>query len=449
MGADTGLFEPILTPDSLLAATSDQAWLRGMLAFEAELAGAQAEEGLVPEEAARAIAGACARLRPDAAELGRAARSTGNPVVPLLRALRDVLEPEAAGHLHLGATSQDVIDTAAMLVARGATGLIVADLARARRAAATLVGAHRGTLAAGRTLLQQAAPLSFGLRAAGWLTALVDGATGLERVRSDRLAVQLGGAVGTLAAFGEHGPRVAARLATRLELAEPALPWHTDRVRIAELACALGIAAGVAAKVALDVVLLAQTEVAEVQEGGEGRGGSSTMPHKRNPIGAVTAIGAARRAQGQVSVLLAAMAQEQERAAGAWHAEWQTLTDLLRSAGGAVAAVADVLEGLRVDPAALARNLEASHGLLLAERVMLDLAPEVGRRRAEAILEAASRRAVEVGSLRRALDAEPEITSRRSPDRLDALCDPAGYLGSSQVFIDRALAAHRRLEEEA
>src|SRR5439155_20513674 len=228
--------------------------------------------------------------------------------------------------------------------------LVLGDLDGAAAACARLAGEHRATLMAGRTLLQQALPTTFGVKAAGWLVALVEARERLAGVRS-RLAVQLGGAAGTLAAFGDDGLGVLRRFAAELELAEPALPWHTDRVRTAELGAALARAAGAVEKVALDVVLLAQTEVGEVAEpAGEGRGGSSSMPHKRNPIGAVRARAAARRARGAAGVLLAAMAGEHERAAGAWHAEWQPLSDALALTGGAAASLREGLDGLEVHP---------------------------------------------------------------------------------------------------
>ncbi|HTW98967.1 MAG TPA: lyase family protein [Acidimicrobiales bacterium] len=444
-GATTSLFETILVPDELLAATSDGAFVAAMLEVERELAAAEAELGLIPPAAATAIASACDGLlgQLDPAELGRAGRAAGNPVPPLARAIGERLDGEAEAYVHFGATSQDILDSASMLVARRAGSLVLAALQRCASSAAALAAGHRSTVLAGRTLLQQALPTTFGLKAAGWLVAL-DGAAGaLAAVLEERLAVQLGGAVGTAAALGGAGPAVAAALAARLGLAEPVLAWHTDRTRLGELAGALGVAAGAAGKVALDVVLLAQSEVGEAYESGEGRGGSSTLPHKRNPVSAVLAVAGARRAPPLVASLLASMLQEHERAAGSWHAEWEAMGELLRAAGGAASNAADSLELLEVVPAAMRANLEAARGVLLAEAVMIDLAPDLGRRRAHELVEAAARRAVErQTTLSEELAGEEAVVAVRSPERLDMLCDASSYLGASDELIDRALASH-------
>jgi 3-carboxy-cis,cis-muconate cycloisomerase len=327
---------------------SDRAWLQGMLDFEAGLARVTA-----PADAAAAIAAVCSADEYEIAALDAAAAATGTPVVPLLEALRARLPDDAREHLHRGATSQDVVDTAAMLVAHRVLGPLLDDLRGSSELCAELALAHRDTVLAGRTLLQQAVPTTFGLKAAGWMTALDDAIARLEAVRRERLAVQLGGPAGTA------DPAIAAALARELGLAEPILPWHTARGRVAELAGALGEASGVIAKPARDVVLLAQTEVAEVREGGDepGRGGSSSMPHKRNPIAAITALAAARQAPGLVATLLSSMEQEHERAAGAWHAEWSPLRALLGTTGAAAPALRDCLVRLEVDPERMRANL--------------------------------------------------------------------------------------------
>ncbi len=291
--------------------------------------------------------------------------------------------------MHKGATSQDIVDTAAMLLARQGLDAIGADLAAAAAAAARLAAGHRSTIMIGRTLLQQAVPITFGLVAAGWLAALDDARAGLARVRSERLAVQFGGAAGTLAALGDDGPRVAALLAEELDLPAPPLPWHTDRLRVLELAAALAGADSVLSKIARDVTLLAQTEVAEVREGPGGpaaspgggsprRGGSSAMPNKQNPVAAVAILGCAKRAPGLLATLAAAGEQEHQRAAGAWHAEWEPLADLLTVTGSAASWAADLLGGLVVDKARMSANLAAAHGLPLAEHVTSLLAGTLG-----------------------------------------------------------------------
>ncbi len=439
-----GLFDGVLARGPVREAVADRAWLRAMLDVEAALARAEARAGLFPVEAAEAIARACRDDALDLAALGRDASASGNPVVPLVRAITAAVDDAtAAGEVHRGATSQDILDTAAMLVARRALGSLLEDLDAASDAAAALADAHRGTLIAGRTLLQHAVPTTFGLKAAGWMAGLDQAAIRLDQVRRTRLAVQLGGAAGTLASLGDRGPAVVRHLAEDLGLTEPVQPWHTDRTRVAELAGALGGTAGASAKPAQDVVLLSQTEVAEVWEGVAGRGGSSTLPHKRNPIAAVSALACARQAPGLVATLLSAMVQEHERAAGAWHAEWRPLTDLLRTVGSAAAWLRDCLEHLEVDPVRMRANLERSGGLVLAERVAAALAPALGRLAAHDIVERASARsAIESRPFAQVLADAPEVRANLTAEDLAALFDPAGYLGSADVFVDRALRAH-------
>jgi 3-carboxy-cis,cis-muconate cycloisomerase len=432
-----GLFDGVLARGEAAAAVGDRAWLQAMLDVEAGLARAEASAGLIAPEDAEAIARACVAEEFDAAALGAAAASSGNPVVPLARALSERVGGDAAGQVHRGATSQDVLDSAAMLVARRALAPLLADLWGAADAAARLAAEHRSTPMAGRTLLQQAVPVTFGLVAAGWLNGVGEAATRLEQVRAERLAVQLGGASGTLAALGDDGPAVLAALARELDLAEPVLPWHADRGRIAELAGALGGAAGAVAKAAGDVVLLAQTELGEVHEDGD-RGGSSTMPHKRNAVAAISARACARQAPGLVATLLAAGEHELQRAAGAWHAEWRPFSELLRSTGSAAAWLRDALEHLRADPEAMRANLDRTGGLPLAERVARALAGTLGR-------EAAHDR-VREAALDAARSGRPfaEALQARGVGDAAGLLDPAGYLGSAEAFVDRALAAHAR-----
>jgi 3-carboxy-cis,cis-muconate cycloisomerase len=345
-----GLFTPIFVPEAIQDAVADAAWLRAMLDVEVALARAEAAHDLVPAEAADAIAAA----RPDLDGLGVAARDSGNPVVPLVKRLR-----EAAGEhgdaVHFGTTSQDILDSAAMLVAKRALAPVLAELDAVVDACARLAREHRGTVMPGRTLLQQAVPVTFGLKAAGWLSG-VAGARG--RLRELRLPAQLGGAAGTLSKLGDRGPAVLSRFSRELGLDEPVLPWHSDRRPVAELGAALAIAAGAVEKVALDVVLLSQTEVGEVaEESGGGRGGSSAMAHKQNPVGSVRARAAARSVRGAAGVLLEAMAGEHERAAGAWHSEWRALSDALAFTGGAAWSLHEALAGLTVDAERMRANM--------------------------------------------------------------------------------------------
>src|SRR5262245_232057 len=386
-----------------------------MLAAERALARAEALAGVIPAEAAEEIAETCAAGRFDLEGLAEQGRAAGNPVEPLVRQLRQAVGGDAARYVHWGATSQDVMDTAAMLVARRALELILADVERVAAACARHAREQRDTTMAARTLLQQAVPTTFGLKAAGWLVAVVESRAWLRRVRSERLAAQLGGAAGTLAALGEHGPDVARLFATELELAEPPLPWHANRVRIAELGSALATTAGVLAKIGVDVALLAQVEVAEVAppEGG----GSSTMPQKRNPVGSALAVACARLVAADAAVLTGSLVQEHERALGGWHAEWDALSGALALTGGAAAAIADLLEGLEVDPERMGANLDEA---VLSERAVFELGIERGELAGRPLRDALSERLA---------DAE-----------LEAALDPAGYLGSAAQLVDRALA---------
>ncbi len=444
------LFEPIFVPDEIREALGGRAWLQAMLDAEAALAVAQARAGLIPTEAAQAIAGCCTADRFDPEEIGRKGRAAGNPVVPLVEALTAAVSGEASGeaarHVHKGATSQDIVDTAAMLVARRALGLILTDFDRIAAACARLADAHRTTVMAGRTLLQQALPTTFGLKAAGWLVAVLEARRRLLTLRESGLAAQLGGAAGTLASLGPEGTRVLKEFARELDLAEPVVPWHTDRSRIAQIGGALSLLAGALGKISLDIILMAQTEVGEISEpAGAGRGGSSTLPHKRNPILSVTAAASVRRVQDLAHTLQSAMVQEHERAAGAWHSEWEALSDALALTGGAAAAVREATEGLEVHPEKMRENLDATEGLLLTERLTTMVTEHFGRLKAHDLVEAASRRTFETGrSLREELLAEPVLKEVLSAEDIDAALDPAGYLGSAEAFVDRALEFYRK-----
>ncbi len=436
-----------------LAGPSDRDWLQAMLDTEAALARALERAGLAPAGAGAAVTAAAVADNFDIAEIGRAAVLIGNPVSALVRALSAAVSPDAREAVHRGATSQDIIDTAVMLLARRGIDVVDADLRIAAERAADLAQQHAGTVMAGRTLLQQAVPVTFGLVAAGWLTAIDESRRQLDRVRAAGLAVQFGGAAGTLASLGDAGPAVAALLAAELGLAEPVLPWHTDRQRIIQLSAALAGVCAAAGLVARNVTLLAQTEVAEVAEGGgaAGQGGSSAMPHKRNPVVSVLILGCTRRVPGLLATLTAAAEQEHQRAAGAWHAEWETLSELLRLTGSASSWLVSLLTGLRVDPDRMRANLDASGGLPLAEHVTAMLAPALGRLAAHDLVAAAADRAASHGlSLPEALLVDPAAaaTLREAgigPAELAAAADPAGYLGAADEFVRRALAAHGRL----
>jgi 3-carboxy-cis,cis-muconate cycloisomerase len=333
-----------------------------------------------------------------------------------------------------------------MLVARRTFNLILAEVDGVASACARLAETYRETLMPGRTLLQQALPTTFGLKAAGWLVAVLDAQQRLLATRDSGLYAQLGGAAGTLASLGSPGIRVLQEFAQELNLAEPVVPWHTARLRVAELGSVLALVSGVMHKLALDVVLLAQTEVAEAVEPSEGgRGGSSTLPHKRNPVGSVLAAACARRVPPLAETLQAAMAQEHERAAGAWHAEWETISDALALTGGAAAAMREVMEGLEVRPDRMRENLDATGGLLLAENVTTIAAEKLGRLEAHELVEAASQRTfTNERTLREELLAEPALSEHLTPEEIDAALAPEHYLGSTGAFVDRALALYHK-----
>ncbi|GAA4546140.1 lyase family protein [Pseudonocardia xishanensis] len=365
---NSGLLTPLYGADAVAERLTDEAWIGALLAVEVALSRAAARHGLVAGEDAERVAAAADGLAVDPDALARAAVEGGNPVIPLVRLLREAAGA-AGSAVHPGATSQDVMDTALVLLVRGASGPLLGDLRGAADAAAGLAATHRDTPMMARTLAQQALPTTFGLVAAGWAAGLDAAARDLAS-RVALLPVQFGGAAGTLAG---SSPAVADTLAELLGLAPQGVPWHTERTRIGALAGALGVAAGACAKVATDVVLLAQTEVGEVSEGAPGD--SSSMPHKRNPIAAVTARASARRAPGLVATLLAAMDHEHQRGAGPWHAEWGTLTDLLATTGGAAARLRTGLAGLKVHPDAMRRNLttpdpDTGHAAALVSRIL-------------------------------------------------------------------------------
>ena len=445
------------------ADTSDVAWLQAMLDAEAGLARALERAGLTPAGSGAAVTEVAQAGNFDAAELGELAGLTGNPVPALARALARRVPQTAAGAVHRGATSQDIVDTAAMLLARRVIDVVLADLAQAAAAVAVLADAHRSTIMIGRTLLQQAVPVTFGLIAAGWLTSLDEARAGLAAVGSQRLAVQFGGAAGTLASLGDDGPRVVALLAEELGLARPVLPWHTDRLRIIDLAAALARVTAALGKIARDVTLLAQSEIAEVSEGGgpaprdaasPRRGGSSAMPHKHNPVASIAILGCTRQVPGLLATLVACAEQELQRAAGAWHAEWEPLTALLRLTGSAASWAAELLSGLTVDASRMAANLAATKDLPLAEHVTSLLAGVLGGVQAHDLVAEAGQRAVSAGlPLRDVLLAVPKLEGRLAaagitPEQIESALEPAGYLGATDAFVTAALAAHEALDAQ-
>jgi 3-carboxy-cis,cis-muconate cycloisomerase len=431
----------------------DRARLQGMLDFEAALARAEARVGVIPNQAAAPIGNRCRAELFDVESLAEATARAGNPAIPMVKALIGLVaadDSKAARYVHFGATSQDAMDTGLVLQLRRFCFLLEADLDRLSAALARVAEAHKTTPLVGRTWLQHASPVTLGLKAAGWLDAVERHRTRLAEVRARALVLQLGGAAGTLAALGNRGLEVARALSDELNLALPLVPWHAHRDRIAELAAFLGLLIGTLGKIGRDLSLLMQTEVAEAFEPeGQDRGGSSTMPHKRNPVMAAVALAAAARAPGLVATLLSSMVQEHERGLGGWHAEWQTLPELCALAAGALRQTADLIEELQLDPARMRANVDATRGQIMAEAVLVALAPRIGRLEAYDILERASRRAGETGRhLKAVLAEEPAVTQHLSAADLEALFDPLNYLGEATAFVDRVLVAHKRKQED-
>jgi len=413
------LLAPLFSSAAMRAVCDDAATLQHMLDFEAALARAEAAVGVIPTSAIGSIARACKAEAFDLAALAEAATRSGNLAIPLVKALTANVaraDADAARYVHWGATSQDVIDTATMLTLRAAIDALFGDLDRAIAGFARLARKHRDTAMVARTWLQHALPMPFGLKLAEYAAALHRSRARLKRLRGEALALQFGGAAGTLAALGDKGLLVAEKLAAELKLPLPDAPWHTHRDRIAEAASVFAILTGTCGKIARDVSLLMQTDVAEAFEpSGEGRGGSSTMPHKRNPVAAATALAAATMAPNLAATIFAAQVQDHERSAGPWHAEWPTLPMLQLVTSGALAAIVDIAEGLEVDAARMGVNLDATHGLIMAEAVTFALAEKIGKSDAHHLIEAASKKAA-AGKLhlREVLTSDPEITAHLS-----------------------------------
>ncbi|MFB7914371.1 3-carboxy-cis,cis-muconate cycloisomerase [Streptomyces sp. NPDC056061] len=450
--SDTGLIAPGWAGTPAETATGDGALLQAMLDAEAALTRAQVTCGLAPAAAGRAVTAAADASRFDVRDLALRARAVGNPVVPLVVDLIAAVAPDARPYVHRGADSQDILDTAAMLVAVRTLAPVLDDLTRAADAVARLAVAHRNTPVAGRTLTQHAVPTTFGLKAAGWRALILDARDRLSAVR-ESLPVQLGGAAGTLAAFDallpvdggrapaeERGPGLplVQAFANELGLAEPLLPWHSLRTPVADLAGALAFTAGALGKPAADVLTLSRTEIGEVTEG---RGGdSSALPHKDNPVRSTLIAASARRAPGLAATLYGSLAAGDERPAGAWHAEWEPLRELLRLVGGATHGVAELTAGLRVVPYAMRENLQLTDGLIVSERLAAVFAERIGRKRArEVLVNAAARARAEATDLADVLadvlDEEPELAGLDLAD----LTEPARYTGCAGPLTDRAL----------
>jgi 3-carboxy-cis,cis-muconate cycloisomerase len=442
------LLDPLFRSPAVDAVFSDRSTLQGMLDFEASLAKAESRLGIIPAAAAAAIATKCRAELFDTAALSQAAARAGNLAIPLVKNLTALVakrDKQAARFVHWGATSQDAIDTGRILQVRQAILLIARDLDSMVQPLGALAQKHRATLIAGRTWMQHALPITLGVKIAGWLDALVRHRARLAETQKRCIVLQFGGAVGTLAALGGRGPDVASLLAAELGLGLPDLPWHSHRDRMAEIGLTLSLCVGTVGKIARDLSLHMQTEVAEIFEPAcEGRGESSTMPHKRNPVSSAVMLSAAMRVPGLVSSLLTSMVQEDERGLGGWHAEWETLPDLVQLAAGAIHHLATIAPSLEIDAQRMKKNLDLTHGLIFAEAVSMALAEKIGKADAHEIVQAACARALkDKRDLRVILSADPKINSRLSVPDLDRLFDPRNYLGAAEEYVYRVVSASR------
>jgi 3-carboxy-cis,cis-muconate cycloisomerase len=443
------LLDSLFRSDEMQGTWSDQACLQGMLDFEAGLARAEARSGVIPSSAAAAIAGKCQAELFDVAEIARGAGLAGNLAIPLVKALTALVaqsDKEATRYVHWGATSQDAIDTGCVLQLRQALTIIASDLDRLGSGLAGLATKHRSTTVVGRTWMQQALPTTFGVKVAGWLDAMDRHRERLREVQRRALVLQFGGAVGTLAALGVRGAEVAKYLAQELGLGLPEISWHSHRDRVAEVATTLGLCVGTLGKIAKDISLHSQTEVAEVFEPSEkGRGGSSTMPQKRNPVASAVVLSAAARVPALVGTMLTAMVQEQERGLGGWHAEWETLPEIVLLSAGALHQMAEVIPKLEIDADRMRENLEATRGLIFAEAVTMALAEKLGKAAAHEMLEGACRKAQrEKRHLRDVILSDAQANAHLSAADLEELFDPGKYLGMAEAFVDRVVAASLR-----
>jgi 3-carboxy-cis,cis-muconate cycloisomerase len=438
------MFDQLFKDSEIETLLADEAIIRAMLRFEAALALAQADVGLIPAEHADRIARVCEEARLDQRKIVAAARKAGNPAIPLVKELTALVGEtggDAAHYVHAGATSQDVIDSATMLQVKAALSVLDDGLGRLQDRLAALADEHRKTVMIGRTLLQQARPISFGFKVARWLDQLIRCRQRLRRARAAETVLQFGGAVGTLAANGNRGLDVLARLAERLELAEAVITWHTERDRLLEIAAGLAMLAGCLNKIAMDAALLMQTEVAElVEEGAEGKGGSSAMPHKRNPIGPTMIIAACTRIPGLLATMAGSMVQEHERAVGHWHTEWGPLTEMLCLTGGAVQQANALFSSLKVDAAQMRENIEATRGLVYAEDISVHLAQSIGKPEADRVIKLACQRAKQKEvHLREVLLQDSSIAKWLDRNAIDRILLPENALGLADELIDRVL----------
>jgi 3-carboxy-cis,cis-muconate cycloisomerase len=442
------MFDNLFTAPQIEALLSDEALIEAMLRFESALAATQADLGLVPQKAASVIGDCCTVQFFDVNELLRSAERDGNPAISLVKAIGKqvaAIDPEATKYVHMGATSQDVIDTGLMLCTKKALELVIADLAGIEKRLINLVERQRRTFLPGRTLLQHARPISLGLKAAGWLDGIARGRRMLQQDAATSLAVQFGGAVGSLAASGPKGLEILDGLARKLDLATPEVPWHTQRDRIGRLGMDLALVGTGLAKIAQDVVLLMQTEVAELAEDlGSGGGGSSTLPHKQNPIAPTKILANAKRIPALAGALLTSIVHEHERSPGGWHAEWVVFPEIIGAVGGSAAHALELVSGLQIDPERMRGNIDLTNGLIFAENISMQLAKSLGKSAAHGLVTRASQEARQTGlHLRKVLEEDPTVKNLLDCDSLDRLFSPEHGEELTDALINRVIARCR------
>jgi 3-carboxy-cis,cis-muconate cycloisomerase len=445
----TYLLGHLFTTEEMRAIFSDQRRIQAMLDFESALARALARTGMAPGTIVAPIESKCNAKLFSMETLAQQAALAGNLAIPMVQQLTSLVtksDEKAGGFVHWGATSQDAIDTGTVLQLRDALELTDQALAKLCDVIAKICEAHRSTLIAGRTWLQQGPPVTLGLKACGWLAAVERHRERVREIGKRVLVLQFGGAVGTLAALGTQGPAVAAALSEELKLTLPSLPWHSHRDRFAEVATTMGLLVGSLGKIARDISLMAQTEVSEVAEAAApGRGGSSTMPHKRNPVGSAVVLAAAIRVPALVSVMLTSMVQEHERGLGGWHAEWETLPEICTLTAGALAHLTQVLNGLEIDAAKMGANLEVTRGLILAEAIAVALGEKIGRMPAHKLVEKASKRASENSQpFQDVLMEDAEVRKHLSARDIQCLLEPKNYTGSAEAMVQQVLSERKR-----
>jgi 3-carboxy-cis,cis-muconate cycloisomerase len=434
--ADSRLLSALFNDPELAALFTDEALVRQMLAVEAALATVEGRLGVIPEAEAAQIASAAATLRVNIPEMQAGMEKAGVPVIELVRQLRARAGDKAADYVHWGATTQDIVDTAVILQARVALILLEDRLNQIVDSLAQMADRHRHTLMAGRTHSQQALPIPFGLKAANWLAPLLRHRRRLAELRPRLLVVQFGGAAGTLAALGDHGTAVRQALAQELQLGVPPTPWHTQRDNVAECASWLSLLSGSLAKMAQDIILMAQTEVGEVRESSDpARGGSSTMPQKANPIISETIIAAARTNASLLANMHQAQIQEHERGTHGWQMEWLSLPQMFALTGGILNKSLFLSRNLVVEETKMQANVAASQGLMMAEAISFALAESLGRREAKRLVGEACH--IAVAQNRHLIEIVREMTT--APVDWEALQDESAYFGSSNTLIDRVL----------